>query len=189
MGEMVVSATPTDELVALGLGSCIGLALVDRAAGVAGLAHIVLPESHEASDQIGKFANTAVPELISRMRRAGATERRLEAAMVGGARMFEMSSGLDIGSRNEEAVRVALLTARIPLRASETGGSQGRTIKVAVGEGRVSVRDAGETPRTLLEARSHPTHTDPPARPRRTGSLTGGAVRGTFTPSRAGVRR
>ena len=45
MGELAVSATPTDELVAVGLGSCIGLVIVDRSAGVAGLAHIVLPQS------------------------------------------------------------------------------------------------------------------------------------------------
>ena len=45
MGELAVSGTVGDELVAIGLGSCIGLALVDRDANVAGLAHVVLPES------------------------------------------------------------------------------------------------------------------------------------------------
>ena len=35
MGELAVSDTVGDELVAIGLGSCIGLALVDRAANVA----------------------------------------------------------------------------------------------------------------------------------------------------------
>lgn len=153
MGEMVVSSTPSEELVALGLGSCIGLALVDRTAGVAGLAHIVLPESHETVDQPGKFADTAVPELIVQLRRAGAVERRIEAAMVGGARMFEMSGGLDIGARNAEAVEAALAHARVPLRAAQTGGSQGRTIKINVGEGLVSVRIAGAAPEILLEAR------------------------------------
>ncbi len=49
MGELAVSSTVGDELVAIGLGSCIGLAMVDREAGVAGLAHVVLPESLRAS--------------------------------------------------------------------------------------------------------------------------------------------
>lgn len=154
MGEMVVSANPTDELVALGLGSCIGLAIVDRSAGVAGLAHIVLPESGGKADQVGKFADTAVPELIARLRRLGAVERRFETALVGGARMFDMSGGLDIGSRNEAAVRAALALARIPVRAHQTGGNQGRTVKVAVGEGLVTARIAGQQPVTLLEGRS-----------------------------------
>jgi len=160
MGEMVVSADPTAELMALGLGSCIGLAIVDRTAGVAGLAHIVLPESYSGSEP-GKFADTAVPALLARLRRAGAVERRMEAAIAGGARMFEMSGALDIGSRNDQAVRGALSAAGIALHASETGGSQGRTIRVEVGTGRVTVRAAGQPAETLLAkretgARSHP---------------------------------
>ena len=39
------SAVAGDVLVSLGLGSCIGLALVDRRLGVAGLAHVVLPRA------------------------------------------------------------------------------------------------------------------------------------------------
>lgn len=149
MGKMVVSTDPNDELIALGLGSCIGLAIVDRPAGVAGLAHIVLPESHPAGDP-GKFADTAVPQMVERMRAAGAVVRRMEAAIAGGARMFEMSGGLDIGARNDQAVRAALSVAKITLRAGETGGNQGRTIRIKVGEGLVTVRAAGQTPVTLL---------------------------------------
>jgi chemotaxis protein CheD len=154
MGEMVVSNDPNEELVALGLGSCIGLAMVDRTAGVAGLAHIVLPESNDGGEQVGKFADTAVPELIAKMREAGGVERRFETAIAGGARMFEMSGGLDIGSRNEAAVRAALAKARIPLTAAKTGGNTGRTVKVSVGELLVTVRSAGEKPETLLEGRT-----------------------------------
>jgi chemotaxis protein CheD len=154
MGEMVVSNDPNEELVALGLGSCIGLAIVDRPAGVAGLAHIVLPETNDRGEPVGKFADTAVPELIARMRRAGAAKHRCEAAIVGGARMFEMSGGLDIGSRNEAAVRAELTKARIPVKAAETGGSAGRTLKVAVRELLVTVRAAGQRPEILLEGRA-----------------------------------
>jgi chemotaxis protein CheD len=153
MGEMVVSSDRNEELVALGLGSCIGLAIVDRTAGVAGLAHIVLPESNDRTDQVGKFADTAVPELIARMRKAGAQERRFETAIVGGARMFEMSGGLDIGSRNEAAVRAALAKARINIKAAQTGGNSGRTVKVDMGELLVTVRVAGQPAETLLESR------------------------------------
>src|SRR5579884_2166646 len=144
MGEMVVSSDPDEELVALGLGSCIGLAIIDRPAGVAGLAHIVLPESNDPGRQVGKFADTAVPALIARMRRAGAFERRFETAIVGGARMFEVSGGLDIGARNEAAVRAALSEARIPVTVAHTGGCCGRTLKIAMSELQVIVRVAGQ---------------------------------------------
>jgi chemotaxis protein CheD len=154
MAEMAISANPGDELMALGLGSCIGLAIVDRTAGVAGLAHIVLPESPPNGGPPGKFADLAVPELVALLRRAGAVERRFETAIVGGARMFAMSGGLDIGSRNEQAVRAALAKLRIPVRAAQTGGNQGRTVRIAVGEGLVTVRAAGNPAVTLLEGRS-----------------------------------
>jgi chemotaxis protein CheD len=151
MGEMVVSKDLNEELVALGLGSCIGLGIVDRTARVAGLAHIVLPESSDRADQVGKFADTAVPELIARMRKAGAVQRRFETVIVGGAQMFEVSGGLDIGARNDAAVRAALSKARVRVTAAQTGGSAGRTLKIAVGEMLVTVRSAGRPAETLLE--------------------------------------
>jgi len=60
MGEMAVSSSAGDELTALGLGSCIGLALVDRDSGVAGLVHVVLPDSRGDSQTPGKVADLAV---------------------------------------------------------------------------------------------------------------------------------
>jgi chemotaxis protein CheD len=150
MGEIAVSGKGQDELVAMGLGSCIGLALVDRAAGVAGLAHIVLPQSSAGeAREIGKYADSAVPEIVSRMLRAGAVEHRLEAVLAGGARMFEVGE-LDIGARNDAAVRAALTANRVKLRAAATGGDRGRTIRVNPA-GTVIVKEAGGDSVTLLE--------------------------------------
>ena len=112
MGELAVSSTDGDELVAIGLGSCIGLAMVDREAGVAGLAHVVLPESQGRPGPAAKFADLAVPELIARLERAGAAKRRLEAVLIGGARMFAVGASLDIGARNAEAVKEQLAQGR-----------------------------------------------------------------------------
>lgn len=150
MGEIVVSKRPGDELVARGLGSCIGLALVDRSAGVAGLAHIVLPESTETDRQPGKFADLAVPELIDRLYRAGANRRHLEAVLAGGARMFELGD-LDIGARNAEAVRKGLAASGLAVLAAETGGNRGRTMRVTVGDCRITVKEAGGELTTLLD--------------------------------------
>ena len=57
MGEIAVSAKPGEVLLSLGLGSCIGLALVDQRRGIAGLAHIMLPEAIAGGGPIGKFAD------------------------------------------------------------------------------------------------------------------------------------
>ena len=64
MGELAVSTGPGDVLTSIGLGSCIGLVLLDRAKGVVGLAHVMLPERPASvAPQPGKFADSAVPAL------------------------------------------------------------------------------------------------------------------------------
>ncbi|HLH65898.1 MAG TPA: chemotaxis protein CheD [Solirubrobacteraceae bacterium] len=168
MGEIAV-AGGAEELVALGLGSCIGLAIVDWRAGVAGLAHVVLPHSGGRAQQPGRFADTAVPALVSALRGAGASPRRLRAVIAGGAQMFRSSASLDVGARNDRAVREALCAARITLGAARTGGAQGRTLRVSLAEGLVTVRVAGEPAATLLEAPDPPGATDRRCRP--AGSL------------------
>ena len=144
MGEMAVSREIGHVLVSLGLGSCIGLALVDSRSGVAGLAHVVLPDSAGRDDKLGRFADKAVPGLLSQIERLGAVRPRVKAVLVGGASMFSLgSAGLDVGPRNEAAVREHLEALRIPIAATETGGSRGRTIRVDVESGRVTSREAG----------------------------------------------
>jgi chemotaxis protein CheD len=153
MGELVVSSCEGEELVAIGLGSCIGLAVVDRQAGVAGLAHVVLPESAGAQAPAGKFADTAVPALIARLEEAGAVRRRLQAVLIGGARMFALGASLDIGARNAAAVRAELEKLRVPIHAEEIGGTRGRTARVMLGS-EISSQLAGGD-RTSLMSLSH----------------------------------
>jgi chemotaxis protein CheD len=152
MGELAVSSAPGHVLVSLGLGSCIGLALLDRRMGIAGLAHIVLPQSQGHADaNPRKFANLAVPELVSELEALGARRVRLEAVLVGGASMFAVStSTLEVGQRNEAAVLELLKGMRIPVKASATGGSRGRTIRVDVATSTVTVREAGGQDTELL---------------------------------------
>ena len=150
MSEIAVSALPSDELISVGLGSCIGLALVCRRGGPCGLAHVMLPESGgRAPDHPGKYGDRAVPELIRRLGLLGVSPRALDAIIVGGAQMFADANALAIGARNEAAVRAALARVRIPVLAAATGGAVGRTIRVHVATGSVTVREAGAQEVTL----------------------------------------
>ena len=145
MGEFAFSATAGDMLVSLGLGSCIGLALLDRRAAVAGLAHVVLPAAEGRAGSPGKFADTAVPALLEAVLGLGARRMRIEAVLVGGASMFSFGgNGLEVGQRNDAAVRDELKKLRIPIAAAETGGSKGRTVRVTVESGLVTSKAAGE---------------------------------------------
>ena len=134
MGCLAVTAAPTGVLSTIGLGSCVGLVLLDADAFVIGLAHIMLPASRPIDGKTpGKFADLAVPALIAEMVRLGASARRLEAALVGGAKMFASNgaSKLDIGDRNTAAATEALAAARMPVRAKMTAGAVGRTVWVS----------------------------------------------------------
>ena len=158
MGEYAFSAGAGEVLVSLGLGSCVGLALLDRRASVAGLAHVVLPAADGRRGAPGKFADTAVPALLDAVVELGARRTRLDAVLVGGASMFSFGGpGLDVGQRNDAAVREELARLRIRVAAAETGGSKGRTVRVDVQSGVVTSKVAGDTavelyPRALVTA-------------------------------------
>ena len=156
MGEAAISGIPGDVLACIGLGSCIGLALVDRRGGIAALAHVMLPATTQpAPPQPHKFADLAVPALIDLSLAHGALGARLEAVLVGGAAMFRLGtgSGQDIGARNEAAVRAALSEQAVPVRAASTGGGLGRTVRVHVGADiTITVRAAGGPEEGLLGA-------------------------------------
>jgi chemotaxis receptor (MCP) glutamine deamidase CheD len=93
----------------VGLGSCIGLVLVCRRGRACGC--IVLPApGGRATDRPAKFGRRSA--LIAALGRT-ARLNCLNAVLIGGAQMLTTSTGMEIGARNEEAVRAALLQAGI----------------------------------------------------------------------------
>lgn len=147
IGQIAASDVGGGVIAALGLGSCIGVVLTDVRAGIAGMAHVMLPQSSPTSSgSPGKFADTAVPALLEVVLRLGADRARLLATIAGGAQMFGAGSGaslLNIGGRNDTAVRDALDAHGIRLRGADVGGNIGRTMQVAVSTGVVTVRAVG----------------------------------------------
>jgi chemotaxis protein CheD len=139
-------AVDGEVLKTTGLGSCVGLTLYDPRVRVAGMAHIMLPNSEIArGDQlnVAKYADTAVPELISRLRQIGADPKRLVAKMAGGAQMFVFAGGGDtmrIGPRNVESTKLALEPFCIRILAEDTGGNFGRTVELDSRSGIMSIR-------------------------------------------------
>lgn len=132
MADLKVCRAP-DNLTTLGLGSCVGVALYDPATMVSGMLHCMLPDSTRITNQqnIAKFADTGLDELVKQMMSIGAMRSRLVAKIAGGAQMFAFSSGNDmmrVGDRNVEAVKAKLMQMRIRILAEDTGKNYGRTI-------------------------------------------------------------
>jgi chemotaxis protein CheD len=136
----------TGVLKTTGLGSCVGLTLYDPRAGVAGMAHIMLPTSdiaREGQINMAKYADTAVPLMIEKMNGLGAEVRRMQAKMAGGAQMFAFSNSNDtlrIGPRNVDSCKELLEHYKIPLISEDTGGNFGRTIEFHSETGVLCVR-------------------------------------------------
>ena len=133
MAEMAV-LRDSGELCSLGLGSCVAVCLYDPPTKVAGMAHIMLPDSERSLDlgNKGKFADLAIPLLISQMTDLGADSQRLLAIIVGGAEMFTFPgrsySALRIGERNIASVKALLEELHIPIIGESVAGKQGKSV-------------------------------------------------------------
>lgn len=117
-----------------GLGSCVGIVLYDEAKKIAGLIHIMLPDSALGKSgrlNVAKFADTGIYALMERLKEEGVRPMSLKAKIAGGAQMFQFGSSdtIRIGPRNVEAVKKELQRLSIPLIAEDVGGSSGRTIE------------------------------------------------------------
>ncbi|WP_294400580.1 chemotaxis protein CheD [uncultured Clostridium sp.] len=136
-------------IMTIGLGSCIGIALYDRMLKVAGLSHIMLPDSTQFKNatNLMKFADSAIPILIDKMQKQGCRKQNIVAKIAGGASMFNFSDKSiisDIGKRNSDAVRKTLKDIGIPIVAEDTGGNKGRTMILEAGTGKVTLKIVGK---------------------------------------------
>ena len=141
-------------IITLGLGSCVACVLHDPVAKVGGLAHILLPSQTLARDRTNpaKFPETAVPLLLTELKRLGATTEGIRARLVGGAAMFANlgSPGVAMmGERNVQATKDALKLARIPVVGEDTGAGYGRSVYFHLPSCRLEVRSVQHGVREL----------------------------------------
>ncbi|HHU20769.1 MAG TPA: chemotaxis protein CheD [Bacilli bacterium] len=118
-----------------GLGSCVGVVIFDPTIKIAGMAHVMLPDSNSSKKEDFnpyKYADTAIPILVETLLKDGARKFALKAKIAGGAQMFAFSVKNDmlrIGERNVTAVKQMLEDYRIPIIAEDVHGNSGRTIE------------------------------------------------------------
>ena len=132
MADLKVCRAP-DAVTTLGLGSCVGVALYDKTTKIAGLVHVMLPDSTQVrqNQNRAKFADTGIDYLIEELIAVGAGRTRLTAKIAGGAQMFAFSGNSDmlrVGERNVEAVKKKLNSLGIRILSEDTGLNYGRTV-------------------------------------------------------------
>lgn len=153
MADYNVCKSP-DAITTLGLGSCVGIALYDSTRKIAGLAHIMLPDSAlvRNNTNIAKFADTGIDACIDMMVKHGASRAGLTAKIAGGAQMFAFGSNNDmlrIGERNVEATKKKLRELGIRILAEDTGANYGRTIEFYPETGELLIKAVGKPKKTI----------------------------------------
>ena len=153
MADLKVCHAP-DAVTTLGLGSCVGVALYDKVTKIAGLVHVMLPDSTQVrqNQNRAKFADTGIDELIKVMVSAGASKSRFTAKIAGGAQMFAFSGNSDmlrVGERNVEAVKRKLNALGIPILAEDTGLNFGRTVEFYPDSGDFVIKAVGKQKKTI----------------------------------------
>lgn len=150
MAELNV-CLPPDAITTLGLGSCVGVVIYDPVKKISGMVHVMLPDSTKIknNENIAKFADTGIEELLRRVMALGAVRKNLVAKIAGGAQMFAFKSDNDmlrVGDRNVEATKSKLKELQIPILAEDTGKNSGRTIEFYPETGELLVKSVGKTP-------------------------------------------
>lgn len=145
IADLNIAKSP-DIIRTSGLGSCVGVVVYDLNEQIAGMSHIMLPDSQVTKQTVMneyKYADTAIDILIEKLLAQNARKLFLKAKIAGGAQMFQMNSSSDvmrIGPRNVEAVIDRLKQHHIPIIALDVGGSNGRTIEFDPSTGELHIR-------------------------------------------------
>jgi chemotaxis protein CheD len=101
---------------------------------------------------IAKFADSGIIELLNQMTRIGASRAALVAKIAGGAHMFGKTQNNDmlkIGERNAAASLAILNQLKIPIKANDTGGTKGRTIELYTENGALKIKSVGAGERVI----------------------------------------
>lgn len=135
-------------LITYALGSCVGICLYDPLIRLAALVHVMLPLNMETNRKSPlKYADTGIRETLRQMEGQGAMRTRIVAKMAGGAKMFDVPGGGNlgnIGQRNIESAHMVLRKEGIRLLREDVGGSTARTLLFDTETGQACVRSYGK---------------------------------------------
>lgn len=153
MADLNICHSP-DAITTLGLGSCVGVVLYDEGRKIAGMVHVMLPDSTKVrqNQNKAKFADTGIDLLIEMLQKEGAVKSALTAKIAGGAQMFAFNSNNDmlrVGERNVEAVKTKLNSIGIRILAEDTGLNYGRTVEFYPETGDFVIKSVGKPVKTI----------------------------------------
>jgi chemotaxis protein CheD len=106
-----------------------------------------MPRGDKTNGLPAKFVDQGVPQLLKAVTVLGAQRFRLVVHVCGGAQMLTapgFNNTLNIGERNVAAASASLQAAGFSIKAKATGGHNGRTVKLYVANGQITVKTLGQ---------------------------------------------
>lgn len=133
-GQLHVATAPT--AITTILGSCVSVCLWDPQRRVGGMNHFMLPNPAGGSVASPRFGNTAMEELVAKVRGIHGRLPLLRARVFGGACMFDgMKTTAHLGQQNS-ALAIEFLSRRgIDIVQIDVGGNRGRKLIFHTDEG------------------------------------------------------
>jgi len=136
--------TGEDMVLVTVLGSCVAACIQDRAAGIGGMNHFMLPDDGADVGQPAahsmRYGAYAMEVLINELIKAGGRRERLEAKVFGGAAVLAGMTTMNIGDRNAAFVRRYLATEQIRIVAEDMLGPHPRKVAFLPRTGQVMVK-------------------------------------------------
>ncbi len=145
---MAVSNNPNLVLTTYALGSCLGIGIYDPVMHIAGLLHVMLPDSRidagRATARPCMFVDSGVPLLIRSAHELGAARQRMQITVAGGAQIMDHTGVFNIGKRNLQALSELLAQNSLQIVASQVGGLVNRTMSMKIATGSVTLKVSGQ---------------------------------------------
>jgi len=137
--EFSISSIPK-VLATYSLGSCLAIVLYHSLLKIGALIHALLPEPKGNVDNPLKYVKTAIPLVLSELKKHGINRLNdLEAVLVGGANILKATASLRIGEKNVEIARKVLKCYGINIRDEDVGGNRSRDVFFEISTGTVYV--------------------------------------------------
>lgn len=133
-------ATGQDIALVTVLGSCVAACLRDRAAGIGGMNHFMLPDGDPGQGEPARYGSHAMELLINELLKQGARRDRLEAKIFGGGNVLKGFTSQPVGTRNAGFAVDYLKAEGIPVLAQDLGGIHPRKVCFFPVTGRVLVK-------------------------------------------------
>ena len=121
------------------LGSCIAACVRDPLLQLGGMNHFMLPEGNVGDGAPARYGSYAMELLINELLKRGASRRRLEAKVFGGANVLKGFTSNPVGTRNAEFVLAYLDAEQIPVVAEDLRGIHPRKVWFFPETGKVMV--------------------------------------------------